>query len=519
MYKLFLILRYLRRRLIILLPIVAVWLCVAMVLIVVSVMGGFLEMVKERTRGLLSDLIVDNDTLQGFPCYQEFIDELKIELPDWVEAATPAIYNYGILRVKDLNFTKPVQVVGIRLDEFPKVNDFENALYYERYYPGTTTLKKQQQPVSGLTEFGQWQLPQEYEEAFARFRAGHPAEAAALTSEAEMTSPHGVGRYRPGFAAPGYEGDSLWGIIVGTDIINRRTEKGTYEREFRRGCEIILALLPLTQQGVVSGAGFLTVPVRYADDSYTRVYDIDRLCAYLDFDYLQDLLDMEPQERVDGGWTPARASQILIKLRHGRDAYAARDRVVELWHAFFHRIAPTVSPEDEMLMSRVKTETWQERQRAYIEAVEKEKILVLILFMVISLVAVVVVFCVFYLIVSHKTRDIGIIKSVGASPWGVETIFVAYGAAVGVLGGIGGTITGVLFVRYINEFQEALARINPNLRVWNPEVYAFDRIPTAVDAGEAAIIFGVAILASMFGALIPAIQAGRVWPVKALRYE
>lgn len=517
MYKLFLILRYLRRRLIILLPIIAVWLCVWMVLLVVSVMGGFLEMVKERTRGLLSDLIVDNDTLQGFPYYQEFADELKIELPDLIEAATPVIYNYGILRVKDFNYTKPAQVVGIRLDEFQKVNDFENALYYDRYYPGTTTLQKQQQPVSGLAESGKWLLPEEHEKAFARFRAKHRAEAAKLTPE--MTSPHGVGRYRPGFAAPGYEGEPLWGIIVGTDIINTRTDKGTYEREFRRGCEIILALLPLTQQGVISGAGFLTVPVRYADDSHTRVYDIDRLCVYVDFDYLQDLLDMEPQERVDGGWTPARTSQILIKLKDGQDAYAARDRVMEVWHAFFRRIAPKVSAEDEMLMSRVKTETWQERQRAYIEAVEKEKILVLILFMVISLVAVVVVFCVFYLIVSHKTRDIGIIKSVGASPWGVEAIFVTYGAAVGIIGGIGGTITGAVFVRYINELQEALAWINKDLRVWNPEVYAFDRIPTAINPWEAATILVVAILASMAGALIPAIQAGRVWPVKALRYE
>jgi lipoprotein-releasing system permease protein len=517
MYKLFLILRYLRRRLIILLPIIAVWLCVAMVLIVVSVMGGFLEMVKERTRGLLSDLIVDNETLQGFPYYQELIDELKMELPDLVEAATPAIYNYGILRVKDYNYTKPVQVVGIRLDEFQGVNDFENALYYDRYYPGTTTLQKQQQPVSGLAESGKWLLPEEYETAFAGFRDRNRAEAAKLTPE--MTSPHGVGRYRPGFAAPGFEGDPLWGIIVGTDIINRRTDKGTYEREFRRGCEMILTLLPLTQQGVISASGALTVPMRYADDSYTRVYDIDRLCVYVDFEYLQDLLDMEPQERVDGGWTPARASQILIKLRDGQDSFAARDRVTAVWKAFFHRIAPKLSPEDEMLMSRVKTETWQQRQQTYIQAVEKEKILVLILFMVISLVAVVVVFCVFYLIVSHKTRDIGIIKSVGASPWGVEAIFVAYGAAVGLFGGVAGTITGVIFVRHINELQEALAWINPNLRVWNPEVYAFDRIPTAVDGVEAAIIFVVAILASMIGALIPAIQAGRVWPVKALRYE
>jgi len=82
-----------------------------------------------------------------------------------------------------------------------------------------------------------------------------------------------------------------------------------------------------------------------------------------------------------------------------------------------------------------------------------------------------------------------------------------------------GTITGVIFVRYINELQDALARFNPNLRVWSPDVYAFDRIPNVVKPTEAVWIFVVAVIASMIGALIPAILAGRVWPVKALRYE
>jgi len=75
MYKLFLCLRYLRKRRIAFFAIAAVWLCTAMVLIVVSVMGGFLDMVKARSRGLLGDLIMENGALQGFPFYQEFIDQ------------------------------------------------------------------------------------------------------------------------------------------------------------------------------------------------------------------------------------------------------------------------------------------------------------------------------------------------------------------------------------------------------------------------------------------------------------
>ena len=66
MYKLFLTLRYLRKRRIAYFAIAAVTLCVAMVLIVMSVMGGWLDMVKQRARGLLGDVIVDNKAFQGY---------------------------------------------------------------------------------------------------------------------------------------------------------------------------------------------------------------------------------------------------------------------------------------------------------------------------------------------------------------------------------------------------------------------------------------------------------------------
>jgi lipoprotein-releasing system permease protein len=318
-------------------------------------------------------------------------------------------------------------------------------------------------------------------------------------------------------------GEALPGIIIGTDLINERTKQGTYDRMFARGCEIILTLLPMTQQGVPSASGAITVAMRYADDSHTRVYEIDKLCVYVDFDRLQRYLSMDPQEMIDGGFTPARASQVLIKIADGVDAFEAKGQVEAVWSSFYGRMRSQdrqpLSVDDDKLMSFVQVETWQERQREYISAVEKEKVLVLILFGVISLVAVVLIGCIFYMIVSQKTRDIGIIKSIGASAAGVAGIFIAYAGAIGVIGSVLGTVTGIIFVRYINEIQDALASLNPNLRVWSPDVYAFDRIPNVVNTGEAVWIFVVAVVASMVGAVIPAMFAARVWPVKALRYE
>ncbi|MCK6486176.1 MAG: FtsX-like permease family protein [Phycisphaerae bacterium] len=123
------------------------------------------------------------------------------------------------------------------------------------------------------------------------------------------------------------------------------------------------------------------------------------------------------------------------------------------------------------------------------------------------------------MIVVEKTRDIGIIKSLGGSAQGVAAVFLIYGAAIGVVGATLGSIIGAVFVRYINEVQDWLARLNPEWRIWSPQTYSFDRIPDTVKLDEMLWIAGLAILAAIVGAVAPALRAARTWPVEALRYE
>jgi lipoprotein-releasing system permease protein len=128
--------------------------------------------------------------------------------------------------------------------------------------------------------------------------------------------------------------------------------------------------------------------------------------------------------------------------------------------------------------------------------------------------------CIFYMVVEKKTRDIGIIKSLGGSSAGVAAIFLIYGAVVGVVGSVIGSVSAVFFVHYINDIQDWMAAtFGPQAQIWSPDVYTFDRIPNVVDTTTALVIVGVAIVSAMLGALIPAVLAARVWPVKALRYE
>ena len=115
MYKLFLTLRYLRKGRIAYLAIAAVMLCVAMVLIVTSVMGGFLDTIMTRSRGMLGDIVVDNTRGADMPLYQVFIDEIR-KWPE-IAAATPVVYTPGVLHFPGTDMQALVNVVGIRLDE------------------------------------------------------------------------------------------------------------------------------------------------------------------------------------------------------------------------------------------------------------------------------------------------------------------------------------------------------------------------------------------------------------------
>jgi lipoprotein-releasing system permease protein len=538
MYKFFLCLRYLRRRRIAFFAVAAVCLCVAMVLIVFSVMDGFLRMVRNHSRGMLGDLVMENQSfLQGFYFYDEFIDELKNapEVGPYLHQITPVIYTYGVARYPEWQRTMPTQICGIRLAEYYEVNDFKKGLFYEKYYPGTTTLNPQKVPGCAATDDGTFRLPEEIEAAWQKWWASaSPEERVKAPIEKELPYKR-VGRYWPvpldeqlasGKPGPKWYGPDLPGIILGTDMCAQRNEKGEYERFHYRGEEVQLTLVPILESGQIKDAtGMPSRLFRFSDDCRTGVYDIDSMASYIDFDVLQRILLMDRREveieDPDGGThkeiLPARASQVQVKLKPDADVLAIRDAIQTRWAAFAEQRQDQV--RNPGLLTRVRVLTWEEKQADFIQAVEKEKYLVTILFGIISVVAVLLVGCIFYMIVQQKTRDIGIVKSVGATSLGVAGIFIAYGAAVGVVGGAIGTVIGVVFVHYINEIQELLAWINPRAVVWDPKVYIFDRIPNEVSFWHATVIYAVAIFASMVGSLIAARKAAKVWPVEALRYE
>jgi len=122
------------------------------------------------------------------------------------------------------------------------------------------------------------------------------------------------------------------------------------------------------------------------------------------------------------------------------------------------------------------------------------------------------------MIVVEKTRDIGILKSLGASGQGVMGIFLAYGLLLGLVGSGTGMVCGLLFVRYINEIADLLAWVSGH-PVFDPSIYYFYRIPAIVRPETVAWIVLGALTIAVAASILPARRAARRHPVEALRYE
>ncbi|MBI5865706.1 MAG: hypothetical protein HZB38_14595, partial [Planctomycetes bacterium] len=318
MYKLFLTIRYLRKRRIAYFAVAAVTLCVAMVLVVMSVMGGWLDQVKNRARGLLGDVVIDNGAQAGFPLYQEFIDQIAA-WPE-IEKATPVVYTVGLVGFTNTARSAYVEVVGIRLGEVCQVNAFKGGLFYEKWYPGTTKLDEAGWPKMGIDlKDPSWAaaggsyinlvppppFDKLWKQAAAQYRAasgGKPLVDADSVDDPynDVLRENGrdviPGRWEvnedaegeqelghPTVLAPGWtdEDRKLPGVILGRDIVARRETDGRYRRLYPKGLPVRLTVVPVTIRGKVDpkpvSKGF-----RYVDDSLTGIYEIDSRHVYVD---------------------------------------------------------------------------------------------------------------------------------------------------------------------------------------------------------------------------------------------
>jgi lipoprotein-releasing system permease protein len=122
------------------------------------------------------------------------------------------------------------------------------------------------------------------------------------------------------------------------------------------------------------------------------------------------------------------------------------------------------------------------------------------------------------MMVVEKTRDIGILKALGASSRGVMSIFLSYGVSLGLVGSGAGMMGGLLFVAYINQVAKLIELVTGQ-EVFDPTIYYFQEIPTDVEPVAVVGVVCGAVLIAVLASVLPALRAARLHPVEALRYE
>ncbi|MBN2374756.1 MAG: ABC transporter permease [Sedimentisphaerales bacterium] len=442
----------------------AVALLVMMVLVVLSVMSGLLEDTRMRNHRWAGDVVVARDSLVGFDGYEEFIRRVTENGP--AEAATPVIRTFGL--VGSISEPDAVGIFGVKLGEFCRVTGFGKTLHWQ----------KEKSAASFYVPKDEFVTP-----------------GADLLTEQQR---------QRGFIA---------GTLYLAGRYTDRPSKSEIDKLHKRGLEPSaylswpITVFGLSSRGTAAGSGVGEQQrFFYVDDSDSGLVDVDMSAVYVDFDQLQKLCYMD-----GGDGEPKRASEIRVKLRQGVAPEQGRTAIAKLWREF---VTEQQAAGRGRLLADVKVQSWQEYRRSFIAPAEKEKSLMVVVFAMIALVAIFIIFAIFYMIVMEKVKDLGIVKSVGGSGWAASQIFLGYGMLVGIVGAGVGAVAGCLIVWNTNELESWLG-----IKLWDPDVYAIERIPDVVDYSQAAVIVLVAILASVAGAAIPARKAAKLEVVEALRVE
>lgn len=161
---------------------------------------------------------------------------------------------------------------------------------------------------------------------------------------------------------------------------------------------------------------------------------------------------------------------------------------------------------------------WRKRNETFFTVLEVERNVMFIILSLIVLVAALNIISGIMMLVKEKSRDIAILRTMGATKGSIMRVFLITGASIGIVGTLAGLVLGIVFCWNIEGIRQVLQSVL-GTKLMDPQVYYLTRLPARIDVAETAWIVAMAMTLSVLATFYPSWRASRLDPVEALRYE
>ncbi|MDE2621107.1 MAG: FtsX-like permease family protein, partial [Sphingomonadales bacterium] len=182
------------------------------------------------------------------------------------------------------------------------------------------------------------------------------------------------------------------------------------------------------------------------------------------------------------------------------------------------RVGELLAPLARKLAGQAVVTDWKTINAALFEALSVERVAMFTVLSIIVLVAVFNILSSLIMLVRAKTRDIAILRTMGATRASLLKIFVTTGFLIGALGTVVGLALGFIFLFFRQNVVNAVQYLTGQ-NLWDPSIRFLSELPSRSDPVEIAAISVMALVLSFLATLYPAWKAASTDPVQVLRYE
>jgi len=231
-------------------------------------------------------------------------------------------------------------------------------------------------------------------------------------------------------------------------------------------------------------------------------------------------VEFEVRGIFDVGYYEYNLSVVITSLRDAQDLYDLSNSVhgIMVMLREPNRAMQIAEKLKAALGPRYRITTWMEENAQILNALVVEKNVQFVVLFFTMIVAALCILSALITFVIQKTREIGMMKALGATDLQVALLFLSQGAFVGAIGDIAGYGFARLALAYRNEFLHFMDKVF-GFSLFPPSIYQFTELPALILARDSLLICGSAWIICILGGVIPAWRAGRLKPVEALRYE